>query len=842
MVIASDLKTFIEIDNTWADQDIKQRLLSIDKLDTQIESNRKFLVQVAHKDEHEEVRCGAIRKITDFSELEKLQKSNGIIKENAIQQAYRILAGNVESGLTDKERTEKILTLTVLAAKRIALITKSKFVAGNALERIEQAEDLADLCLYAVSVHVRKSAALKITDQKLLKEIQSKVEGKDKTVSKLIALRLSTDGVNENSSGSDKAIEVKITSPKKNKPVKKRNTNTSEQATEKIAVLEPALEFSAIEEEAHKLSYKNTTRLYELRAQLGKLLNRIPDAESELTGQTKGLQADISKKIDLNNEYQKQLQNKTEQLLSVLAEALESGSSERAIQSWDKIQGNISNAANQVRSSLQKQADTYRAKLTELRDWKIFAAAEKKKELISQMQHLIESRMHASDRSKHISKMHKEWKLLGHSNQNEILWKQFKKYSDLAYELCKDYFKQKKQLMARNLLRRREICEALELELKNMSDDGTSISLINKILNKSEQDWKRYTPIEQSKVKGIQKRFYATVKQLRKIRKIAVTTNARQKQELVIQAKALASLEDNKKAMSEAKRLQQEWKKAGPGSYKEDNKHWHEFRAACDTIFSKRDKESEELQAELKLAETKLMALLRSLSDLLNKDEDSFREARTNYQDLTQEFSNSLDPRLKSQRKRLLDQFNTVKRQIDIRYRSLPDKRQLLLKNSIVAKTKILRRLEELMLNANDQTTIEACKKTVDRAVWTKIGASGALELDKKLEHRLQMALETKSAGALAERLSLSEKEFRALCIKAEIRANIETPVEDKPLRMKIQLEQLQSGFGQAKPEQKENIKYALEIELESYTIGPLESTTREQLASRLGKTLQKLK
>ena len=56
-----------------------------------------------------------------------------------------------------------------------------------------------------------------------------------------------------------------------------------------------------------------------------------------------------------------------------------------------------------------------------------YPPTEKKKELITQMQHLIDSKMHASDRSKSISKMHKEWKTLGRSSQNEQFWKEFKK-------------------------------------------------------------------------------------------------------------------------------------------------------------------------------------------------------------------------------------------------------------------------------------------------------------------------------------------------------------------------------------------------------------------------------
>ena len=57
--------------------------------------------------------------------------------------------------------------------------------------------------------------------------------------------------------------------------------------------------------------------------------------------------------------------------------------------------------------------------------------------------------------------------------------------------------------------------------------------------------------------------------------------------------------------------------------------------------------------------------------------DDEFRKSRAEYQDLAQKFSTALDPRLKQQRKRLLDQFNGLKRRIDSRYRTLPDKNWL---------------------------------------------------------------------------------------------------------------------------------------------------------------------
>ncbi len=59
---------------------------------------------------------------------------------------------------------------------------------------------------------------------------------------------------------------------------------------------------------------------------------------------------------------------------------------------------------------------------------------------------------------------------------------------------------------------------------------------------------------------------------------------------------------------------------------------------------------------------------------------------------------------------------------------------------------------------------------------------------------------------------------------------------------MKFQLEQLQSGFGQAKPDPKQNLKYAMATEFRSYAMGPIEDATREQFKDRLGQVLQKLR
>jgi len=841
------------IDNTWLNQDSAQRLATIEKLDLNESGAAEFFFKVAQEDEYEAVRCSAIARIIKLDALEQLQSAGGKVQESAQQQIYRIVAGTLESNHSEPERFEKLEKLPSSGIKQVALITKLKTVGSLAINAIAANEDLADICLFAASVHVRKSAAVKITDNALLKEILAKVTGKDKTVTKTITNRLATDSSND-SGESSAAARTKVKNDEvasktaDNKPAQAKETEKAEKAEkiEKLAepTLEPSVEFDTVEKEATKLSYKNTARLFELRSQLRKLLARLAETETELATKIASLQENIAEKITKNNEYQEQLKTKTEELLTVLAEALEAGNSENATQCWDKIQGNISNTANQVRAELLKQSNVHKEKLIELRDWKIFAATEKKKALIAQMQHLIDSKMHASDRSKNISKMHKEWKTLGRSSQNEQLWKEFKKLSDRAYEPCKEYFKERKQLMAENLRKRREICDSLEAEHKLLqeADDEPDISKLNKLLNDSEKDWKSYAPIEQSKIKSLQKRFYETVNQLRKLRKSKLSVSAKQKQELIGQAQELTKVDDNKHAMNEAKRLQQEWKKIGPTSYREDQKYWQDFRAACDTIFSKRNGASNELREDLKKIETRLNEILAALDTIAKKDDSAFRESRASYQDLAQEFSNSLDPRIKSQRKRLLDRFNAVKRQIDSRFRALPDKRQQQLMQTILEKASTLHEFEKTLLSESNAEKFSSLKQAFDSDAYKNSDKSGNAEVDELLNARLNAVLSAKSNAEIAKLCKQSEDMFRQLCVQAEIRADIDSPAEDRSLRMKLQLEQLQSGFGQAKPEPKQNLKYAMTTELRSIALGPLDEPARKIFTVRLNEVLQKLR
>jgi hypothetical protein len=751
-----------------------------------------------------------------------------------------ILAGIEDAGIA----VERLLTITAnlpgKIQKQIALKTKSRIIAEALVASIESDDTLADLTLYAKSVHSRKNAVQAIDDKEILAQLQEQIGGRDKTVTKILASKLNLKLGKKANTSKTKAEQIDESQLQAGHDKEGNETAKVKRSTNKKS-LNPKTEIPIIEDELEKLSFKNTARLINLKSRVTDLHKLTKKNSSDLEIRARAILDTLATKIEQNQSHQEALKQSTATLLVNLQKALDVGQSHDALTTWDKIQGNISNTSGKLKSVLQGQTNEYRLKLNELRDWKVFAATDKKNKLIQQMQNLLESKMHAPDKAKHIGSMHKEWKTLGRSNQNEELWRKFKEISDKAYEPCKAYFKDRKRLMSENLKARREICASLETAMTAAEKEPFNISLVNKLLQSSEHDWKKYAPVEQSKVKTLQKRFYNVVNQLRRLRKNVMRDNGKKKQLFIAEAIKLVELEDESKAMNEAKRLQQEWKTLGPTSYKEDQIYWEKFRTTCDKIFVKKNKEVVDARVSAGKAQAILIGILSSLADIIKLDDEGFRSSQNNFNDLQQAFATTLNPRIRKQHKRLLEEFNNLKSKIDTRFKALPNKKQLAIRNAILEKATFLKSLEDILFTSNDSSQFNELKSKLEYSAWSKLTSSHKPNLETALQNRFDALHQIESAKDLQLLAIDCEQKFRSLCIELEIRANIDTPQEDQPVRMQIQLDQLKNGFGQAKPDRSEHARYALDAVLLAHCIGPLEKQTQSNLMSRLEQAVKKL-
>jgi exonuclease SbcC len=604
-------------------------------------------------------------------------------------------------------------------------------------------------------------------------------------------------------------------------------------------------EMASLESQLPSLSFKNTVPLVTFENKLNRVRKFIDTADETMLKKAEALRGELQARFAENQEHQKNLSTETKDLVAQMEKAIEDGQSQIALSTWDKIQANFNNTTGEVKQALQDLFTPFKAKITELRDWRIFAATEKKKELVQQMEKLAETEMHAADKSSHINKLHKEFKKLGRSNQNDELWQQFKQASDKASEPCKDYFKQRKQELVNNFNARKELCAELEKQIETFKVSEPELGLLNKILKQADENWQKHAPVDRNKIKPLQKRFYSVVNKLRKVRKSIVRKNAQAKMALIAQAEELLKTEDRQEAMNTAKQLQQDWKKIGAGSYKEDRKHWEKFRSICDEIFSASNKNqasrsSDNSKPDNKKVRDEAQPVLKDLESLLKLTDEALREQRKQYQQLQQNFTAALDQLPGKQRGKVRDQFNGLKRRLDTRFKVLPDKKTQAQLEQLQRCDAYLSDLETRML-AGKETDIAGLQDAIDDTQWQELTKGIDEECGKLLQERMQ---NLRSYGKPADARSAADKAetaFRELCIQAEIRANASSPEEDQPRRMELQLAQLQQKFGHAQQDQAENTKFVQRSRLTSHCLGPIEINEKTALADRLEKNLQRL-
>jgi hypothetical protein len=597
---------------------------------------------------------------------------------------------------------------------------------------------------------------------------------------------------------------------------------------------------------AETLSHKKTNQLVSARKLLRQLKSEIgwplEAPKSEVFENLLATELKLDAMAEQNQLFQEQLLESTKELVETLGKALEQGNSSDASALWDKIQGNIKNLSGRAQHDFKLQTTEFRNQVNELRGWKKFAATEKKKELIETIRQLSESDASPPERARQINKLHEEWKGLGYSNQNETLWREFKTASDQAYAPCKEYFKQQKSVLAENFKQRSEICNQLAQFLDNLERDEVKIVELKKFESQVREDWKKYAPVEQSKVKKLQKRFYELLNQVRDIRRGAARKNADLKQSLVNRAQSLLELADRGEAMNKARDLQAEWKTIGPSFFKDDRKYWEEFRAACDALFKERDEARRALKSDIENALRSSNDILRQLEEMFEQDEEAFRQSRKLFSSLQRDFNQALSPKIKKERKQILDRFTTLTRKIEARFKKLPDKKQLQALNALQARAQLCQELENRLLACTDDEALQKALEDTDRERWEQLQRSGNPDLDKAMETRWRTLSTLKSLNKLNKLTGELDQTARRQVVEAEISTHLDSPEHDKALRMELQLNQLTSNFGKASADtSRSREREARDLQLRFLCIGPLSQPVRSDLEPRVSRIIEKI-
>lgn len=301
--------------------------------------------------------------------------------------------------------------------------------------------------------------------------------------------------------------------------------------------------------------------------------------------------------------------------LEALEKALEARQLKESKQHFKRAQQQMSALQDRNARSSQARFQLLHGQLRELQDWQGFVTQPKQISLCERMEHLADQHMEPEAKAEKVKELQNEWRGLGGSSDRD-LWQRFKHASDLAYEPCKDYFSAKSGLKKANLEKRQEICHQLTLFVEQSDWASVDWKAVERIDRVAKEEWKAAWPVEFRDNRAIQKQFDTLLAKLEGPLNTERDKNEAMKKTVVERAEALVSHEPLADAIELAKTLQGEWKAIGITRHRQDRKLWQAFRAACDSVFERRDAQKQEQAAQNREAEDRLEGLLKRSAEI----------------------------------------------------------------------------------------------------------------------------------------------------------------------------------------------------------------------------------
>lgn len=268
-------------------------------------------------------------------------------------------------------------------------------------------------------------------------------------------------------------------------------------------------------------------------------------------------------------------QNKARDRLKRLEQALAEGNLRDAMRQLGSARKEIEATDD---SALQARLARARARLEELQDWRRFATADKRENLIEAMQALAaEPSIDPLARAERVRTLREQWNGLGSvTSAEQPLQQQFDTAAETAFAPSRVHFEAQAATQAANAEQQRRLCSELETFLHDYDWSQADWLAVVKIYQQARQEWRRFQDVSADQNEG--PRYHALMRELRSHLAPQWKQNLTRKRELVAAARALAEDAD---APVQVRRLQADWNRVGITPVGEDRKLRRAFRDAC---------------------------------------------------------------------------------------------------------------------------------------------------------------------------------------------------------------------------------------------------------------------
>ena len=268
-----------------------------------------------------------------------------------------------------------------------------------------------------------------------------------------------------------------------------------------------------------------------------------------------------------------------------------------------------------------------------------FAVNPKRDKLINAIENLIKNPLDNPKKHAHsINDIQTQWQLLDLSSKpaSKSQWLNFNNLTNKAWEPCKEYFNEIKEIKLNNALERKKIILKINQFVSENTNKWPETKKLILFLQNTFKEWQRYAPVLDNDLDELKKLYFEAKKPINNEIKKQEMLN-REKKELLITKVNEISSDDNDHCLSEFSKLKKEWLAIGTAGKKYEKKLWKDFNSCADRFFvEKKKKLNDEIE------------LIKNLNKKLKNDEISISEVNeklkeTNITKNTNEFKKIKD-------------------------------------------------------------------------------------------------------------------------------------------------------------------------------------------------------
>ena len=216
-----------------------------------------------------------------------------------------------------------------------------------------------------------------------------------------------------------------------------------------------------------------------------------------------------------------------------------------------------------------------------------FATNPKRDELITNVKNLIDKPL--SDPRKHARAIHNiqgQWQLLDTSSKSasKSQWLNFNELTNKAWESCKEYFEEMKEIKINNARERHKIIEEINNYVMENQKKWPSSKVLVLYLKKMYEKWQSFAPVLDKDLNNLKTLYFASRKPINDAITKQEKINKENKELLILKVNEIND-DDNKICIDKFNELKNQWQKIGNAGRKYDNALWSRFNKSADRFF-----------------------------------------------------------------------------------------------------------------------------------------------------------------------------------------------------------------------------------------------------------------